>query len=346
MDKITIAVSGINAADNPGPGIGVARSLKKDPDLKTEIVGLAYDAMEPGLYMDWVVDRSYIMPDPVGESKAYLNRLRYICDTQGLDMVIPNLDAELPFYINNSERLGDYGVRTFLPDIKQFRLRAKDRLRGIAKTIGLRVPKTRLVHSPDGLAGALEAIGLPVMVKGIFYEALRAETYQEAYAHFNRLAAVWGYPVIIQQIVAGEHLNVVGVGNGQGKSLGMLGIKKTSLTALGKIWTGITVHNEPMLAAAERLVKKFGWRGPFELECILCGNDIYLIEINPRFPAWVYFATEVGVNLPARLLRHCLNVKNSRLPMVDAGKLFVRYSYELVTDLSQFQTLILQGENP
>ena len=33
MKKMTIAVSGLNAADNPGPGIGVARSLKKDPDL-------------------------------------------------------------------------------------------------------------------------------------------------------------------------------------------------------------------------------------------------------------------------------------------------------------------------
>ena len=28
--QFTIALSGINAVDNPGPGIGVARSLKQD----------------------------------------------------------------------------------------------------------------------------------------------------------------------------------------------------------------------------------------------------------------------------------------------------------------------------
>jgi len=344
MKKITVAVSGMNAADNPGPGIGVARSLKKDPELKTEIIGLAYDAMESGLYMDWVVDKSYIMPSPSANSKEYLNRLLYISDTQGLDMVIPNLDAELPFYIKNAQLLADHGVSTFLPDMKQFQLRGKDRLTDIADTIGLRLPETRLIRTPADIAGAVEAISLPLMVKGIYYEAYRAETLDEVTAHFNRLAAVWGCPVIVQEIVQGEHLNVAGAGDGQGKSLGLMGIKKTSLTTLGKIWTGVTIRNEAMLTAAERFIKKFKWRGPFELECILSGDDIYMIEINPRFPAWIYFAAEAGVNLPARMLRHCMKVKNARLPIYDAGKLFVRYSYELVTDMAQFQTLILQGE--
>jgi len=54
MDTIYVGVSGINAVDNPGPGIGVARSLKEDPELEVKVVGLAYDAMEPGVYMDWV----------------------------------------------------------------------------------------------------------------------------------------------------------------------------------------------------------------------------------------------------------------------------------------------------
>jgi carbamoyl-phosphate synthase large subunit len=57
MDQLFVGVSGINAIDNPGPGLGVARSLKEDTELKPTIVGLAYDAMDPGIYMNWVVDR-------------------------------------------------------------------------------------------------------------------------------------------------------------------------------------------------------------------------------------------------------------------------------------------------
>jgi len=70
MNKLYVGVSGLNAADNPGPGIGVARSLKEDPESDVVIVGLAYDAMEPGNYMDWVVDKAYTLPYPSGNGAA------------------------------------------------------------------------------------------------------------------------------------------------------------------------------------------------------------------------------------------------------------------------------------
>ncbi len=345
MQKFTVAVSGLNTADNPGPGIGVARSLRKDSGLEIEIIGLAYDAMEPGIYMDWVVDKSYLMPYPVSGWPAYLERLLQICETHDVNMVIPNLDVELPFFIKSRAALAERGIHTFLPDREQFRLRGKDRLTDISAGIGLKEPRTRLIHSPEEVSSVLEEMGLPVMVKGIYYEAYRADTLDTVVEKVHRLAAVWGYPVIVQKIVTGEHLNLVGLGDGQGGSLGLLGIRKVSQTALGKIWTGVTVRNEVMLSAAKRFMALYNWRGPFELECIARGDDLYLIEINPRFPAWVYFATEVGINLPARMLRHCMQAAVDQLPAYDAGKLFVRYTWEMVTDQARFQNFILQGEN-
>ena len=110
MDTLYIGVSGINAIDNPGPGIGVARSLKEDKDLDVRIVGLAYDAMEPGIYMDWVVDKSFILPYPSGDGDAFIERLLYIKQTYGLDVIIPNLDAELPLYIKHATTLAGHGA--------------------------------------------------------------------------------------------------------------------------------------------------------------------------------------------------------------------------------------------
>ena len=126
----------------------------------------------------------------------------------------------------------------------------------------------------------------------------------------------------------------------------MVGIKKMSVTALGKIWTGVTIKNRPMLDAAERFVREFAWRGPFELECIVNGDAVYLIEINPRFPAWSYFATGVGANLPAQLVRHALGLPAVAAPDYEAGKLFVRYTAELVTDMATFQKMVTRGEAP
>ena len=94
--SLTIGVSGINAVDNPGPGVGVARSLREAADLDVRIVGLAYDAMEPGIYMDQVVDEAYLLPYPSAGHDAYRARLLY--DARALDgePVLPDGDIELP----------------------------------------------------------------------------------------------------------------------------------------------------------------------------------------------------------------------------------------------------------
>ena len=345
MDLIRVGVSGINAADNPGPGIAVARSLKEDGGLAVEVAGLAYDFMEPGIYLDWVVDKTFMLPYPSTGGLKYIDRLLYIKNTHGLDLVIPNLDAELPVYIKYAEVLAENGIRTFLPDMKQFRLRGKDKLGEIAGRIGLEIPKTEVVFSREQLIEAVGKIGPRVMIKGIYCGADQADSLPEALENFHKVAAEWGYPVIVQEVVAGQHLNVVGLGDGRGEILGLVGIKKVSLTSLGKIWTGVTVRHREMLEAAGEFIRAYQWRGPFELECIRAEDGIKLIEINPRFPAWCYFATGVGVNLPARLLRRCLNLDHQTGTDYEAGRLFVRYSYDLVTDLNNFKTLVLRGEN-
>ena len=84
-----VAVSGINAVDNPGPGIGIAKGLKES-DLEVSVYGLAYDAMEPGIYMDWLIDKSFVMPYPSEGEELFLQRLLYIKERYGLD-------AELSF---------------------------------------------------------------------------------------------------------------------------------------------------------------------------------------------------------------------------------------------------------
>lgn len=344
MSEIIIGVSGINAVDNPGPGVGVIRALRQERDLKQKIVGLAYDAMEPGIYLDWLVDRSYILPYPSGGHEAFVERLTYIKKSCGLDFIFPTLDVELPFYIKYADELEELGIKTFLPTMEQFRLRGKDRLSDVAAAIGLKIPETRMAGSHEELVAAIEDIGLPLMVKGAFYTAYRAHTTQEAVGYYHKIVAEWGYPIIVQEVLRGEEMNVVGVGDGTGGSLGMLGIKKMSTTALGKIWTGVTIRNNRMLKAAEDLVRELKWRGAFELECMVQDNDLFLIEINPRFPAWSYFSAALGINLPVNTICHVLGLPLPPPVEYEAGKLFIRYTYELVTDIGKFRSLVTQGE--
>jgi carbamoyl-phosphate synthase large subunit len=346
MAGLTVGVSGINAVDNPGPGIGVARSLREADDLDVRIIGLAYDAMEPGIFMDWVVDDAFMLPYPSAGHDVFRERLLQIRAKTGMDFIIPTLDTEMPFYMKNHLELAAAGIGTFVPTPEQYRLRGKDRLAELAEGLELQLPRTQVVSSERDLERAVDAIGTPVMVKGAFYKAYRAYTTREALGHYQRLVAEWGYPILVQQVVEGEELNVVAVGDGEGGVLGRVGVKKMWITELGKIWTGVTIRHPPMLRATDRFMELYRWRGPMELECIVDGDDVYLIEINPRFPAWTYLATGVGINLPARMVRHALGRQQPASEPADypPGRLFVRYTYELVTGMERFQSMITTGE--
>jgi len=345
MNSLAVAITGINSIDNPGPGTGVARSLREADQPSTRLIGLAYDATEPGLYMDWLFDRRYIMPYPSAEPEVLIARLQQIQQQFGLDCVIPNFDLELPLYIRCAPELEAIGIRTYLPTKAQFALRNKAKLAELAVQVGLQTPQTFAVSSLEALQQAATELGFPVMIKGPYYKAYRAFSQEEARSRFHQLAAEAGFPILVQQIVSGIELNLVGLGDGRGGHLGLVAIKKMGVTELGKIWSGLTIQHPGLIKAAEAFLQQTQWKGPFELECIAAPDGrIYLIEINPRFPAWTYFATGVGINLPARLIQAAFGLPLPPLPDYAAGKLFMRYTYELVTDATPLQTLVTLGE--
>ncbi len=344
MSKLTIGISGINAGDNPGPGVGIARSLKKDRGLNTTIIGFAYDVLEPGIYLNHLIEKTYLLPYPSGDPGAFINRILEIKKSSGLDFIIPNLDAELPIYMRYEKILKESGIRLFIPEEKQYAIRDKDKLSKVADTIGIKTPITHVVHSIEELAQSTEKLGFPIMVKGSFYKAYRSNTLQEAMNAYHSITSEWGLPILVQKIAAGKEMNVMGVGDGDGGLLGQISIKKLSVTPLGKIWTGVTILHDALLNASQRFVRKTRWKGPFEMECIVSDQDIYLIEINPRFPAWSYFATGVGMNLPSIMTRKALNLPFKKILTYEAGQLFVRYTYETICSMDAFQNILIKGE--
>jgi carbamoyl-phosphate synthase large subunit len=60
--KLIIAVTALNAIDSPGPGIAVIRSIRQCEEFDVRIIGLAYESLEPGIYMHDIVDKTYQIP--------------------------------------------------------------------------------------------------------------------------------------------------------------------------------------------------------------------------------------------------------------------------------------------
>lgn len=342
MDRLpAIGVSGINATDNPGPGVPVAKCLRL-ADWPGRLIGLGYEPHDPGHYLRQYLDDSALLTFPSQGWEAYRTRLFAQRDRHDLGALIPCLDAELPLCIRFQRELAAEGLRTFLPDEAQFKLRNKEHLAELAPRIGARHPRTFRIHSLADLADAWGRCGKPAFIKGPYYKAYRVHLWEEAAEHMGALVAEWGWPILLQEQVAGDELNVAGVGDGEGGDFGLVAIKKLTTTHLGKIWSGITVHHPQLMEVCRAFLAETRWRGPFELECIAHAGGIELIEINPRFPAWIGFTAGVGVNLPERLAQAVFGREPSRASDYAAGRLFMRYTDEIVTDLAHFHRILGQ----
>lgn len=339
----TIAVTGLNATDNPAPGVGVLRSLKERGDDR--LVGLAYDALEPGIYAEGLASSVFLLPYPSSSVEPFLDRLAYVHETTPIDVLVPTLDAELPAFIALAPQLAKLGIATFLPTRDQLDLRSKARLAELGRRAELDVPKTVVVTSAQELARIHHELAYPFFVKGVFYGATLVTSLDEAVAAFHKAAAQWGVPVIAQAAVAGEETNVIGLGDGEGGLVGAVAMKKLVLTDKGKGWAGVTIRDEALLDVARRFAAATRWRGGFEAEVIRTKDGRYqLLEINPRFPAWVYLATAAGVNLPAALVDLALGRVPRASGDYEVGKLFVRIALDQIASMRDLERIVTAGE--
>jgi len=147
-------------------------------------------------------------------------------------------------------------------------------------------------------------------------------------------------------LIKGDELNLAGLGDGAGNLVGHVTMRKRAITEKGKAWAGVTIIDEAMLETAQRLVKALSWRGPLEVEAIR-GEDgrIFLIEINPRFPSWIYLSQAVNRNLPIAVLKLLDKRTDLGLAAPTSGYFFIRHAQELVLDLSEFESVLVNGRS-
>lgn len=343
--KITIAVSGLNNTDNPGPGIPVIRALRESDVFDVRIIDLAYENLEPGIYMHEWVDITYQVPYPSSGSEKLIQRLEYINSIDKIDVLIPNFDAELYSFITSSDRLKAIGINTFLPTLQQFEERHKANLPEYGKKYNVLVPHSRTINSLSEIYTLSPEFTYPLLVKGKFYDAYVAFNPEQVAQNYNKLVSKWGLPIIIQEFIRGTEVNVIALGDGKGKTIGAVPMRKTYITDKGKAWGGITLDDEKMLKLTSSIIKKTKWRGGMELELIKTNeNKYYLVEINPRIPAWVYLAVGAGQNIPEALVKLALGKKVKPYTSYETGKMFIRYSWDMIVNLNEFEKLSTTGE--
>lgn len=335
---IVIAVTGLNAIDSPGPGVAVIRSIRDGLNRPVRILGLAYESLEPGIYMEGICDKTYQVPYPAAGAEVLYQAISRIHEKEKIDVIIPNFDAELYNFITIAPRLNALGIHSFLPSLEMFDARDKLNLYAFGQQHHLLVPKDKVIYSVNDLYQIGEEFGYPLVVKGKYYDAVVAYTLEQAQKAFYKISAKWGFPIIVQQFIQGTEVNIAALGDGEGNTISIIPMRKMYITEKGKAWAGITLEDEALIDLAKQFVAATKWRGGFEVEIMKTANDeLYIMEINPRFPAWIYLSAGAGQNQPAALVKMALGEKIEPFTTYAVGKLFIRYSWDLIVDVSKFQ---------
>jgi carbamoyl-phosphate synthase large subunit len=343
--KLVIAVTALNAIDSPGPGIAVVRAIRECIDFDVRIIGLAYESLEPGIYMHDIVDKTYQIPYPSAGTDALFARISYINNIEHIDVLIPNFDAELFNFIRLSSEFRKIGINTFLPDQAEFEARDKVNLFRFGKKNNLLMPADKVIFQISEISGAAEEFGFPLVVKGKFYDAVICNTTEQAEKAFYKLQAKWGLPVIIQEFISGTEVNIAALGDGNGNTISVIPMRKLYITDKGKAWAGITIDDQMLIEQAEKFIKATKWRGGCELEIMLTSDrKPYIMEVNPRFPAWIYLSAAAGQNQPASLVKLAMGQKVKRFKTFVVGKVFIRYSWDMIIDIAEFHSLSATGE--
>ena len=349
--RLCVAVTGLHCGENPAPGTSVIRCIRAEPAFQGSVVGLAYDPLDAGIYADGLIDAVYLLPYPLTGLQAIKDRLAFADEAYKIDFLIPTLDTELSSFIRLKSFLSDRGIHTLLPSEDAWSATLKARLPALAEKCSFATPLIRPVFSQFAASLGIPGIHYPtwwppVMVKGVFNEAYLAFSSAQAYVYCGALASRWGYPVILQEHIVGTEYDIAALGDGTKEMIGCVAMRKESISSSGKSTSGVIVYEEELFDLAKRIIECLSWNGPLEIEVIKAARDglWYILEINPRFPTWVFAAAAAGQNLPFAALQLAFNEDVKPMREYTTGMRFSRYTSDLIVRQPDFETLSSSGE--
>ncbi|HEY0043072.1 MAG TPA: ATP-grasp domain-containing protein [Allosphingosinicella sp.] len=306
-----IYVSGLYCGGNPQPGVGIARSLRQAYPQAT-IVGVEYSNRVSGIHFEGFDDLWIQRPWDELNLDRWGEKVREALDDGG--MWISGSDLEAMWL---ADLFPEGHPNLLAPPMSGLRRITKPTVEG-ASGLPIKIPDyISTEHSDWDLHAFCRANNWRVWLKGPYYDASRTPSWDSFEAVRAALKKVWSTErLFLQKHVSGYEESVM-LSAYKGELLGAVSMRKREITPEGKTWAGdiSEVPVEFMRPLAE-MVRDLNWTGGGELEMVRdAGNQLWLLEMNPRFPAWVHGATIAGFNLPGLLVEGATGIPAQPSPV-------------------------------
>ena len=246
----------------------------------------------------FLADRFWQVPrctDP-----AYGPALLEICSANGVGLIVPTIDTELPFYARNRAEFKAAGVDIFVSDEPVIAI-ACDKNATHDWLVSNGFPTVRQA-SPAEAVTLAKGWKWPLIAKPFNGSASVGVRRIENEEDLARLAETSpGY--VVQEMARGREFTVNLYVNGSGKCVCAVPHWRME-TRAGEVSKGITVKDSRLMELACRVAEALpGARGPLNMQCFLDGDGVIaIIEINARFGGGYPLAHHAGARFTDWLL--------------------------------------------
>lgn len=318
-----IYISGLYSGTNPQPGVGIARSLRLAyPQAK--LIGVEYSNRCSGIH--WQDFDEIWLQRPWDELNlnAHSQRIKKVLDEGSL--WISSIDLEI-LWLANAFPSGQTNLLT--PTLGAMKQVGKPEIpahEGLPVKIA---PFISTKMSDWDLHAFCREHNWKVWLKGPYYEAIKVRDWSEFEAMREVLSNAWATEELFLQAHVSGYEESIALCAYQGELLDCVQMRKRELTELSKTWSGnISKVSEEIITPLQKIIRKLKWSGGAELEMIRDAQDqLWLLEWNPRFPAWIHGATITGRNLPAVLIEGATKISAQYSPVL--AKEFTRVVMEI-----------------
>lgn len=298
-----VYVSGMHSGQSPCPGVGIARSIRKAfPDIT--IVGVDHWQGSSGLH-DSSIDEVMILPQwHQIDVERHARQVRDILDAGNL--WISSIDMEVRWF---AEHLKSH-KHLLAPGMAALRRTEKPAVHAF-EDLGFQVPEYISASRPDSeVHRFLRHNSWQCWLKSPYHDAKRISSWGSYDRNRHVMAKTWkNSELFVQRNVFGYEESIAFVAY-EGDLLGAVHMEKRLLTPEGKTWAGhITQLPTDLYLEFKDVIESLGWNGGGEIEFVRDPDGKkWMIECNPRFPAWIFGSALSGYNLPARLIAQVCNL--------------------------------------
>ncbi len=295
QEKISIIITSAGTAS----AVSVIKALKKQHEIPVHIIAVDVDPMAAGLFL---ADEYTLVPP--ASDQNYIPSLIALGKRTSASVLIPIYSKEIRLISEKQALLAENGLYTLLSSPETIDLcNNKRAMYAFAEKAGLCIPK---LFDNNHLKG-LSVEAFPVFAKP---NTGSSSAGAEKVMLPSRLAELIdsGKDLVVQQFIEAEEVTVDVFCNENSEAL-VVAPRLRLATKAGQSVKGRTLAAQAFEVPVKLICKQLKIRGVCNVQFFLKGENLYFIEVNPRFAAGGLMLTvHSGANIPLILLKYILGI--------------------------------------